>query len=114
MGTSKILFFAFSSIFLPTFGNFFNNRKCACEEINQNIFCQFKQAKKQWEQGIQKKEREKKWPQGKALHNELEIATVSNTVTAFPARAVTPLANFSLNKIVELVCKITKDHCLYC
>jgi len=57
---------------------------------------------------------QRKWPQGKALHNELEIAAAGNTVAAFPARAVTSHNNFSLKWRVELINSITKDQGLCC
>lgn len=82
----------------------FYYRKCTSVKINQNICCQFKQARSN-----ENKKNTKKWPQGKTLHNELEIATAGNTVAAFPARAVNLHSNFSLKRRVELIYSIAKD-----
>lgn len=50
-----------------------------------------------------------KWPQGKAQHNELEIATDSFAVSARPVKARTLQGSFSSQHIVILIYKITED-----
>lgn len=67
---------------------------------------------KQEAMGTRKTQRKR--PRGKALHNELEIATAGNTVAAFPARAVTSHSNFSLKQTAELSYSITKHQGFCC
>lgn len=61
-----------------------------------------------------KKNPHRKWPRGKALHNEFEIAATGNTVAAFPARAVTSDSNCNVKQALELVYSITEDRGLCC
>lgn len=61
------------------------------------------------QEAMRTRKTQRKWPEGKTLHNELEIVTAGNTIAAFPARAVTLHSNFSLKRRVELIYSIAKD-----
>lgn len=66
------------------------------------------------QEAMRRRKTQRKWPQGNALHNELEIAAAGNTAAAVPARAVTSRSNFSSKRRVALTYIIARDQGLCC